>query len=120
MLVPIGWPEGKVGRGHLLPDLRRHERTSFVRVPGGRSVTHGMVAFVGTEVTAADMVERWESTVAPLEDPASALDQLEGYVRWLAGQRLGSIFEATYDTNGLLVARKISDRVPILTVPIPD
>lgn len=120
VLVPIVWPEGKVGRGHLLPDLRLHERTSFVRVPGGRSVTHGMVAFVGTAVMAADMLDRWESSVGKIEERGAALDQLEGYVRWLAEQRLGRIFEAAYDTNGLLVAKSVSDHLPTLRAPIPD
>jgi hypothetical protein len=118
--VPIVWPEGKVGRGHLLPDVRPHERNSFVRVPGGRSVAHGMVAFVGTSVTAADRLARWESTIGRVEEREAALDQLEGYVRWLDEQRLGSIFEAEYDRGGVLVAKKVSDHLPRRRSPIPE
>ena len=91
-----------------------------MRVPGGRDVSHGMVAFVGEAVTASDMLNRWESTIGRLDDRESALDHLEGYVRWIAGQKLGSVFEAGYDGGGRLVARKVSDMVPVKRTPIPD
>lgn len=120
MLVPITWPKGKVGRGHLLPDLRSSDRTAFVRVPGGRTASHGMVAFVGNSVTAVDMLERWESTVGQVADREAALDHLEGYVRWVASQPLGSVFEAHYDRMGLLVASKISNAPPKVSRPIPE
>ena len=79
-----------------------------------------MVALVGSRVTAADMLERWAATVGRIDDRESALDQLEGYVRWLANQRLGSVFEAAYDGNGMLVAKKVSDHPPTCRAPIPD
>ena len=120
VLVPIEWAGGRVRRGHLLPDLRSTPRTAFVRVPGGQDVSHGMVAFVGEAVTASDMLNRWESTIGRLDDRESALDHLEGYVRWIAGQTLGSGFEARYDGAGLLVARKVSDTVPGKRTPIPE
>ena len=47
-------------------------------------------------------------------------DQLEGYVRWAATQRLGSVFEAAYDSGGVLVARKVADSIPVVKVPIPE
>lgn len=120
VLVPITWPQGRVGRGHLLPDIRLHPRTAFVRLPGGRAVSHGMVAFVGASVTAIDMLRRWESAVGPVGEREAALDQLEGYVRWVADQKLGSVFEAAYDSAGLLNARKVSDSAPMERVPIPE
>ena len=120
VLVPIAWPKGIVGRGHLLPDLRAHHRTAFVRVPGGRPVPHGMVAYVGSSVTAADMLARWESSVGPVAKRDVALDDLEAYVRWVSGQKIGSVFEAVYDTNGMLTPRKISDSAPTERIPIPE
>ena len=120
LLFPIAWPAGKVGRGHLLPDLRARERSAFARVPGGRPASHGMVGFVGTAVTAADMLARWEATVGQVADRARTLDELEAYVQWLAQQRLGTVFEASYDRGGLLVARKVGDHPPVRRVPIPE
>jgi len=79
-----------------------------------------MVGFVGTSVTAADMLARWEATVGRIEDRERTLDELEGYVRWVAQQRLGTIFEASYDSDGLLVARKVGDHPPVRRVPIPE
>jgi hypothetical protein len=66
------------------------------------------------------MLDRWESRVGPLSDPVQALDHLEGYVRWLLPQRLGSIFEAFYDRDGLLVPRKVSDHLPRRAAPLPE
>ena len=71
-----------------------------------------MVAYVGVAVTAGEMLDRWESTIARVGGREEALDHLEGYVRWVAEQRLGSIFEAGYDSDGLLVATKVSDVPP--------
>jgi hypothetical protein len=79
-----------------------------------------MVAFVGRPVTAADMLEKWESSLGPVAERTEALDQLEGYVRWAATQRLGSVFEAAYDSGGVLVARKVADSIPVVKVPIPE
>jgi hypothetical protein len=79
-----------------------------------------VVAFVGTPVTAADMLDRWESTVGRVHDRASALAQLEEYVRWLAAQRLGGVFEAAYDGDGVLVAKWVSNHLPARKIPIPD
>jgi len=80
-----------------------------------------MVAFVHASVTAVDMLERWESTVGQVTEREAALDHLEGYVRWLGAQRLGSVFQASYDRGGLLVARKISDHPPSpRKSPIPE
>jgi len=110
----------QVGRGHLLPDLCARQRTAFARVPGGRPASHGMIGFVGTSVTAADMLSRWEATVGQGEDRKRTLDELEGYVRWVAQQRLGTVFEASYDSGGLLVARKVGDLPPARRVPIPE
>lgn len=120
VLVPIAWPTGKVSRGHLLPDLRSRTRTSFVRVPGGREVSHGMVAFVGKPVSARDMFSRWESSVGDIAQPQEALDLLEGYVRWASTQKLGSVFEAAYDSRGMLVARKVANSFPTSKSPIPE
>lgn len=120
ILFPITWPACKVGRGHLLPDLRARPRTAFARVPGGRPASYGMVGFVGSAVTAADMLARWEATVGEVEDRDRTLDELEVYVQWVARQRLGSIFEASYDRGGLLVARKVGDHPPVRRVPIPE
>jgi hypothetical protein len=120
ILFPITWPAGKVGRGHLLPDLRARQRTAFACVPGGRPASHGMVGFVGTAVTAVDMLVRWEASVGQVEDRERTLDELEGYVRWVAQQRLGTVFEASYDSGGLLVARKVGDQPPVRRVPIPE
>jgi hypothetical protein len=120
MLVPVAWPTGKVGRGHLVPDLRAHARSSFIRLPGGRTASHGMVAFVGNSVSALDMLERWESSVGKLVGPEEALEELAGYVRWLAAQKLGGVFEAAYDSNGMLVPRKVADSVPVQKVAIPQ
>ena len=79
-----------------------------------------MVAFVGASVTAIDMLRRWESAVGPVGEREAALDQLEDYVRWVAGQKLGRVFEAAYDSAGLLNARKVSDSAPMDRVPIPE
>jgi hypothetical protein len=79
-----------------------------------------MISFVGTSVTAADMLARWEATVGQIEDQARTLDELERYVRWVAQQRLGTVFEASYDSEGLLVARKVGDLPPVQRVPIPE
>ena len=119
VLVPVTWPAGKVGRGHLLPDFRGGHRNGFISVPGGRRVSHGMVAFAGKPVAAADMLERWESTIGSVGDREDALDRLEGYVRWVATQKLGSVFEAAYDASGALVPRKVADvpRAPQVRLP---
>jgi hypothetical protein len=79
-----------------------------------------MVGFVGEAVTARDLLERWESTVSPVEEREDALDLLEGYVRWVATQKLGSVFEAAYDSNGMLVARKVANSIPVRRSSIPD
>ena len=79
-----------------------------------------MVGFVGTAVTAADMLARWEATVGQVADRARTLGELEGYVQWLAEQRLGTVFEASYDRGGLLVARKVGDHPSVRRVPIPE
>ena len=79
-----------------------------------------MVAFVGEPVTAEDMLEKWESSVGPVANRRKALDHFVGYVRWAAKQRLGSVFEATYDTGGVLIARKVAGSLPVAKVPIPD
>jgi hypothetical protein len=79
-----------------------------------------MVAFVGQAVTAEDMLDRWESTIGPLDDRESAHEHLERYVRWLAEQKLGSVFEACYDEDGLLIPRKVSDTAPVGRIPIPE
>lgn len=120
ILFPITWPAGNVGRGHLLPDLRAHDRTAFVRLPGGKSASHGMVGFVGDSVTAADMLVRWEATAGTVENRERALEELDRYVRWLHRQRLGTVFEAAYDRAGLLVARKVGDHPPTRRAPIPE
>jgi hypothetical protein len=120
MLVPVTWPAGKVGAGHLLPDLRTRVRRLFVRVPGGKDVPHGMVAFVGTAVTAEDMLEKWESSLGEVAERDKALDQLEGYLRWIATQKLGSVFEAAYDSKGRLAARKIASSLPVVSAPLPE
>lgn len=91
-----------------------------MRVPGGRPVRYGMVAFVGKEVTAVAMLERWEDCLGPVDERTGALDRLEGYVRWTAAQRLGSVFEAAYDPSGVLVARKVADSLPVVKFPIPE
>ena len=120
VLVPITWPIGKVGRGHLLPDLGQHARSGFIRVPGGRAVTHGMVAFVRSSVTAEDMLEKWQTSLGQIAERQQALDLLEGYVRWLSTQQLGSVFEAAYDSNGVLGARKLASSPPTAKIPIPE
>ena len=120
VLVPMAWPSGKVGRGHLLPDVRGGSPRRFVRVPGGRSVSHGVVAFTGDSVTAEDMLERLESSEGPVADRETALHRLGQYVQWLSDLRLGSVFEAAYDEDGLLAARKVSDSPPVTRTPIPD
>ena len=79
-----------------------------------------MVAFVGESVTARDMLERWESSIGKVIERNDALDLLEGYVRWAATQKLGSVFEAAYDSHGLLVARKVANSIPTRKSPIPD
>jgi hypothetical protein len=79
-----------------------------------------MVAFVGEPVTASDMLDRWVSSIGHVAERADALDRLEGYVRWAAIQKLGSVFEAVYDSNGTLVARKVADSIPTRKSPIPD
>jgi hypothetical protein len=79
-----------------------------------------MVAFVGTEVTAVAMLEKWEDCLGPVDERGGALDRLEAYVRWTAAQRLGSVFEAAYDSSGILVARKVADSLPAVRLPIPE
>ena len=116
----MAWPSGKVGRGHLLPDVRSDSPRRFVGVPGGRSVSHGVVAFTGDSVTAQDMLERLETSVGPVADRESALYRLDHYVQWLSGLRLGSVFEAAYDEEGVLAARKVSDLPPVVRTPLPD
>ena len=91
-----------------------------MRVPGGREVSHGMVAFVGESVTARDMLDRWESNIGKLAQPDDALDLLEGYVRWASTQKLGCVFEAVYDSTGMLVARKVANSIPTRKSPIPE
>ncbi len=120
LLVPIDWQTGKVGRGFLLPDLRPAQRAAFVRIPGGRQMSHGMVAFVRPAVTAGDLLARWKKTVAVVEGDERALDELEGYVRWVAQQPLGAIFQASYDSRGTLSANKVANGPPVRRVPIPD
>jgi hypothetical protein len=79
-----------------------------------------MVAFVGTPVTARDIFERWKSIDGEDARPDDALDLLEGYVRWVSTQKLGTIFEAAYDTAGVLVARRIANAIPVRRSPIPE
>jgi len=79
-----------------------------------------MVAFVGQAVTAEDMLDRWESTIGPLDDRESAREHLERYVGWIASQKLGSVFEACYGEDGLVIPRKVSDTVPVKRTPIPE
>lgn len=120
VLVPVTWPAGRVGRGHLLPDLRQHEPRTFVRVPGGRPASHGMVAFVGEPVSAGDMLARWEATLGPLGDRQRAVDELEAYVVWVARQPLGAIFAASYERGDVMVVQKVADHLPTHRVPVPD
>lgn len=91
-----------------------------MRVPGGRPVSHGIVAVTGDSVTARDMLERLESTTGPVSDRETALYRLDKHVQWLAGLRPGSVFEAAYDEDGLLAARKVSNSPPVTRTPIPD
>ena len=58
------------------------------------------------------MLDRWESD--------DALDLLEGYVLWISAQKLGGIFEALYDSAGMLVARKVANSLPTRESPIPE
>lgn len=116
----MAWPSGMVGRGHLLPDIRSSSPRAFVSVPGGRPISHGVVAFTGDSVTARDMLERLESIAGPVSDRETALYRLDKYVQWLSGLTLGSVFEASYDQDGLLAARKVSDSPPATRTPIPD
>ena len=74
----------------------------------------------GDLVTAQDILERLETSVGPVADRESALYRLAHYVQWLSGWRLGSVFEAAYDKEGVLAARKVSDLPPVVRTPLPD
>jgi hypothetical protein len=118
--VPISMPTGKIGAGHLLPQLRvvTHPAGGFVQVPGGMSVEHGMVAFLGSTVTPDDMVARWESEVGAIEDRNAALATLTAYTRALAHLKIGNVIQARYDGAGFAGLLKIQDGPPPSSSPL--
>jgi hypothetical protein len=110
--VPITLPSGRVGRGHLLPDLALVQPSEFIRVPGGRRVRHGMIAYVAADVDAAEMLARWERDVGPVVDRPAALVRLQAYVAEVARLKLGNVVELEYLAEGGLRLKKLSDTPP--------
>ena len=110
---PITLPSGRVGRGHLLPDLFfAGEPSGFVRVPGGKRVKYGMIGFVGQEIGVADMLERWEREVGPVTDREAARVLLLAYVDAIAALKLGNVVSVEYSAGGVLRLKKISEAPP--------
>src|SRR4029453_16547252 len=121
--VPIHMPEGKVGRGHLLPELRSLAKPArgFVRVPGGKTVEYGMVAFLGSILTPEDMLKRWEAEVGAVDDRHTALATLSRYVAALADLRIGNVVQIRYDELGFADVVKIQNTPPTSRqAPLPQ
>jgi hypothetical protein len=110
--VPITLPNGRVGRGHLFPDLAPVQPSQFIRVPGGQRVRHGMIAFVGADVDAAEMLARWERDLGPVPDRPAALTRLQAYVAEVARLKLGNVVELEFLAGGGLRLSKLSDTPP--------
>lgn len=110
---PITLPGGRVGSGHLVPDLSPFAGPrGFIRVPGGRRVKYGMIGFVGTDVGVADMLERWEGEIGPVGNRQAALECLEAYVVEVARFKLGNVVEVDYSDEGIPRLRKLRDAPP--------
>src|SRR5512134_3666918 len=115
---PISMPSGRVGRGHLLPDLSLVGKPKdFVRVPGGRRVRYGMLGFVGSGVSALDMLERWAREVGPVADQGEALARLRAYVDEVARLKIGNVVEIEYSQQGMPRLTKVSDTPPVQFKP---
>lgn len=120
LAVPIALPTGRVGRGHLVPDLLATDQPrNFIRVTGGRRVKYGMIAFVGIELGAADLLARWEREVGPVSDRAAGLKSLAAYLLEVSRLRLGNVVAAEYSSEGLPRLRKLRDTPPAMAGPKP-
>lgn len=118
--IPITLPAGRVGRGHLVPDLSSDAPRGFIRVPGGRRVRYGMVAFVGAAVAPADLLHRWEHEVGPLANRKLAMRRLQGYLAEIARLKLGNIVEVDYSFGGIPRLKKLRDTPPSEVTPLPE
>jgi hypothetical protein len=81
-------------------------------VPGRQRARFGIVAYLGTDVTAADMLVRWEREVGPVADRDHALVRLEAYVASIGELRIGNVVEVAYSDAGLPELRKLQDTPP--------
>jgi hypothetical protein len=71
-----------------------------------------MVAYLGTDVTAADLLSRWQREVGPVAERDDALARLEAYVASIEEFRIGNVLEVAYSAAGLPELRKLRDSPP--------
>ena len=111
LLVPIELPSGRVSQGHLIPQLGVQDQTGFLRLPGSDTVQYGLMAYLGSDVSAKDMLARWREDFPPA-GRGGHLSLLERYIELLQPFKVGSILTIEYGPGEAFQLRKEADHPP--------
>ncbi len=115
--MPFDRVRRRIGRGHLVPDLAASSGGGFLRLPGLKRVSFGMIGFLGPPVTTAEILERWrESGTVPLPDEEAA-GAIDGYLRQVQAFKVGMIVEISYGPGGFVLT--MVARTPRADKPFP-
>jgi len=117
--VPITWPEGRVGAGHLLPQLILTNPNGFLCVPGHRLVEHGVLAHIGEDVDASDILKRWAREVPAPQQHPEFLARLERYIQQLQGFKIGNVLAIRYAPDSSFQLHKVAERPGTQRAPLP-
>ena len=95
--------------------------TGFVCVPNGTTERYGMLAQVGTELTAEEMLARWEREIGDVEDREVSLGWLRAFATHLNRLKVGNVVEVRYPRGGLPELHKVRESPPTEGgAPLPE
>ena len=125
MLTVRKLPSGRPSTGtrrrreHLIPQLDAFGGAGFVGLESGAAVRRGMITYLGTDVSAADILDRYQERHDLPRGRAQCLARINAYLRQLTELRIGNVVEITYAPDGTFTLRKLADHPPVKRAKLP-
>lgn len=93
-----------------MPQLDAFAGAHFLGIESGMPIRRGLITYLGTDVSAEDILRRYEEGHAIPRGRAEALARLNEYLRQVAELRVGNIVEISYAPDGTFALHKLADR----------